>query len=151
MFEPFTREPTLLDATGDNIDKALQWIANASLGANTSPYESIKFAANLEPNAIFLLTDGEFSDYTAPYLRDFNKKRASKGKAKVVVHTIGFFSQKHQMVLERIAKDSGGTYRFVATRMAAKVKGNSNNAYSQPVEMPLSGGSASLPGERRNN
>lgn len=113
MFEPFNREPALLEANAENIDKARYWIANVALGANTSPCESVKFAASLEPDAMFLLTDGEFSDYTAPYLRDFNKKRVAKGKPKVAVHTIGLLSQKHQRVLERIAKDSGGSYKFV--------------------------------------
>lgn len=113
MFEPFNREPALLEATAENIDKACFWIANVALGANTSPCESVKFAAGLESDAIYLLTDGEFSDYTAPYLRDFNKKRVTQGKRKVAVHTIGLLSQKHQRVLERIAKDSGGTYKFV--------------------------------------
>jgi len=133
MFEPFGREPALLDATTENIEKARQWIANKSLGRDTSPCDSVKFAVNLEPDAVFLLTDGEFSDYTAPYLRDFNKKRVAKNKPKVVVHTIGFFSQKHQMVLERIAKDSGGTYQFVAGPKPVKPKRKSQNVIARPV------------------
>jgi hypothetical protein len=142
MFEPFGREPALLDATSDNIEKARQWIANKSLGRNTSPCDSMKFAASLEPDAIFLLTDGEFSDYTAPYMRDFNKKRVAKGKAKVVVHTIGFFSQKHQMVLERIAKDSGGTYQFVAGPKPVKERRKSQNVIAPPLGRPEVGGPA---------
>jgi hypothetical protein len=137
MFEPFGREPALLDATAENVEKARQWIANKSLGRDTSPCDAVKFAASLEPHAIFLLTDGEFSDYTAPYLRDFNKKRVAKGKPKVVVHTIGFFSQKHQMVLERIAKDSGGTYQFVAGPKPVKVKRKSQNVIARPIGPPV--------------
>jgi hypothetical protein len=142
MFEPFGREPKLLDATAQNIDKARYWIANVSLGPNTSPFESMKFGANLEPDTMFLLTDGEFGDYTAPYMRDFNKKRKAKGKKPVVVHTIGFFSQKHQLVLERIAKDSGGTYKFVEGPQPVKPKRKSSNVIApapgpaQPVFGP---------------
>jgi hypothetical protein len=139
MFEPFSREPALLDATSENIEKARHWIASKSLGNDTSPCESVKFAANLEPDAIFLLTDGEFTDYTAPFLRDFNKKRVAKGKPKVVVHTIGFFSQKHQLVLERIAKDSGGTYQFVAGPKPVKQKRKSQNVYARPLGPPVFG------------
>lgn len=144
MFEPFHREPALLDATSANVEKARQWIASKSLGANTSPCESMKFAANLEPDAIFLLTDGEFSDYTAPYLRDFNKKRVAAGKPKVVVHTIGFFSEKHQRVLERIAKDSGGTYQFVAGPKPVKEKRKSHNVYARPIGLPAFAGPAPI-------
>lgn len=140
MFEPFSREPVMLDATADNVEKVREWIASKSLGPNTSPYESMKFAAKLEPDAIFLLTDGEFSDYTAPYLRDFNKKRVAKGKPKIVVHTIGFFSQKHQMVLERIAKDSGGTYQFVEGPKPVKPKRKSQNVIAPPIGVPNFGG-----------
>jgi len=140
MFEPVSREPALLDATSENVEKARQWIANKSLGRNPSPCDSMKFAANLEPDAIFLLTDGEFSDYTAPYMRDFNKKRVAKGKPKVVVHTIGFFSQKHQMVLERIAKDSGGTYQFVGGPKPVKEKRKSQNVIARPIGLPVFGG-----------
>lgn len=140
MFEPFGREPQLLDATDENIEKARYWIANAALGLNTSPCDSMKFAASLEPDAIFLLTDGEFSDYTAPYLRDFNKQRAAQGKSKVAVHTIGLFSQKHQLVLERIAKDSGGTYKFIGGADSRMAKRKSQNVIARPVSAPVFGG-----------
>ena len=150
MFEPFAREPALLDATSENVERAQQWIASKSLGSNTSPCDSMKFAAKLEPDAIFLLTDGEFSDYTAPYLRDFNKKRAAKGKPKVVVHTIGFFSQKHQLVLERIAKDSGGTYRFVGgPAPPPRPKRKSHNVYARPIGLPVFGGPGIAAGPAR--
>lgn len=150
MFEPLAREPALLDATTENIEKTRQWIAGKSLGRNTSPCDSMKFAASLEPDAIFLLTDGEFSDYTAPYLRDFNKKRAAKGKPKVVVHTIGFFSSKHQMVLERIAKDSGGTYRFVGgPAPPPRPKRKSQNVIARPIGLPALGGAGIAAGPAR--
>jgi hypothetical protein len=140
MFEPASREPALLDATSENVERARLWIAEKSLGSNTSPCDSMKFAASLEPDAIFLLTDGEFSDYTAPYMRGFNRKRAANGKPKVVVHTIGFFSQKHQLVLERIAKDSGGTYRFVGgPAPPARPKRKSHNVYARPIGPPMFG------------
>jgi hypothetical protein len=143
MFEPLIHEPTLLDATSENVERARQWIAEKSLGSNTSPCNSMKFAASLEPDAIFLLTDGEFSDYTAPYMRGFNRKRVVEGKPKVVVHTIGFFSQKHQLVLERIAKDSGGTYRFVGgPAPPARPKRRSQNVYARPIGLPVFGGPA---------
>jgi len=124
MYEPDFVERSLVPATSENLDKTRQWLSIVPLGANTSPFESMKFAVSLEPDAVFLLTDGEFSDYTAPYLREFNRKRRSQQQRPVVVHTIGFFARKHQMVLERIARDSGGTYKFVEPRHIAARKGS---------------------------
>jgi hypothetical protein len=115
MCEPFFREPGLLPATSENLEKVRQWLNNVSLGANTSPLESMKYALAFEPDAIFLLTDGEFSDYTAPYVRDFSRRRKTQeGKRPIAVHTVGLMEKKHQQVLRRIARDSGGSYTFVA-------------------------------------
>lgn len=113
MFAPDALERSLLPANPENLDKTRMWLSLVSLGPNTSPFESVKYALTLEPDAIFLLTDGEFSDYTAPYLREFHRKRRAQQAKDLAVHTIGFYDKKHQAVLRRIAHDSGGVYRFV--------------------------------------
>jgi hypothetical protein len=93
----------------------------------------MKFGADFEPDAMFLLTDGEFDDYTAPYMRDLNKKRRAKHKPLIAVHTIGFYSEKHQMVLQRIAHDSGGTYKFVKEPHVPRPKRKSWNVVAPPL------------------
>ncbi len=130
MFAPSFHQEGLLPAIEENVEKAQLWLSSIILGPNTEPFESMKFAAAFEPDAIFFLTDGEFSDYTAPYMRDFNKKRKANDQKMVAVHTIGFFSNKGRVVLERIAKDSGGTYKFIAEPHVPKPKRRSWNVYA---------------------
>jgi hypothetical protein len=149
MFEPSRREPALLDATQQNIDRARFWISSITLGANTSPYESVKFGAEFTPDAMFLLTDGEFSDYTAPYLRGFNKDRLARAEKKIPVHTIGFYSEKDQLVLKRIAKDSGGKYKFIKEPHVPRPKRRSWNVVSPSPGTGFSGGPAFGPAPPR--
>jgi hypothetical protein len=145
MFAPEFKAPSLLPATSDNVNKTRLWLSTVLLGPNTSPFESMKHALTLEPDAIFLLTDGAFSDYTAPYLRDFHRKRRAKQDPGVVVHTIGFYDKRHQMVLERIARESGGIYRFVESPHSVKGKRRSHNVYAPPPGARISGASAPKP------
>jgi hypothetical protein len=145
MFAPEFQAPSLLPATEENVDQTRLWLSSVPLGPNTSPFESMKFALTLEPDAIFLLTDGAFSDYTAPYLRDFHRKRRTNQEPGVVVHTIGFYDKRHQMVLERIARESEGIYRFVESPHATRPKRRSQNVYAPPPGKPIVGPPVSKP------
>lgn len=122
MFAPASAEPELLDATPGNIERANQWMSLVPLGAHTSPFDSVRQALDLNPDAIFLLTDGEFRDQTAPYLRTHNREREKKGMKPIVVHTIGFFGEKRQLLLERIARDTGGIYRHIDHAEAERLR-----------------------------
>jgi hypothetical protein len=57
-----------------------------------------------------LLSDGEFSDPTAAYLRSNNRIRASDSTAatQIAVHTVCFYSQDGHRMLQRIADENGG-------------------------------------------
>jgi hypothetical protein len=107
----------LVPATEENIVKCAAWMEAHSLGNATSPYAAIRQALTFQPSALFLLTDGEFNDPTAHFLRQNNVRR-EKGKRlpEVAVHTIGFHTRKGQSLLRRIAKENGGDYQFIAGR-----------------------------------
>jgi len=116
-FEEFN-PPGLLAATEDNRLILKQFVSSIQLGFDTRPYMAMRMAMELKPDAIYLLSDGEFKDNTARYLKRNNKIRL-KDRLKmpaVVVHTIGFHSRAGQRILRRIAKDNGGTYKFVSGR-----------------------------------
>lgn len=108
--------PFCVPANPENITKLRQWLATYTLELGTKPYESIKHAVEMNPDAIYFLSDGQFRDPTESYLKKNNRIESdfsSKMEPKCVVHTIGFFSQDGQEILSRISKDNGGTYRFV--------------------------------------
>jgi len=97
----------LLPATTENLIRFRAWASSIRLGYNTSPALGVKFACTLKPDAIFLLSDGEFADTTAPWLRKNNDDE-------IPVHTIGFRTPLNgQKMLTRIAEENNGVFRRV--------------------------------------
>ena len=121
MFGADSREPGLVPATVENLQRFHRWLATVQLGFHTRPAGAVSTALTLEPDAIYLLSDGEFEDQTAALLRDKNLVRVKRQKVpQVIVHTIGFHSRHGQKVLERIAKENGGRYNFIANPKLAR-------------------------------
>ena len=111
-------EPDLVPATTQNIVAFVQWMNTIQLEFATNPYMATFFAINeLKPDAIFLLSDGEFTDRGATewFLLESNAvvDAAGKRQPRSVVHCIGFYSREGEITLKRIAAANGGTYRFV--------------------------------------
>lgn len=107
--------PEPVPATRDNVKRASKWIKGVETGTNTHPYEAVKLALAMRPDAIFLLTDGQFSDngQTEQYLLINNVLERPTKEPQVIVHTIGFWDLAGQEALQRIAQRNGGTYRYV--------------------------------------
>lgn len=100
----------LRQATKENIVLAADWIRSASLGWGTKPLQSVQLAHAQRPDTIFLLTDGEFGDRTAQFLREEN---AALGPDMTSVHTIAFHSREGIRLLRRIARENSGQFRYV--------------------------------------
>jgi len=85
-------------------------VANLNSGGGTqpSPAFGLAFAMRPPPEAIYFMTDGEFPDEVA------NDIAALNAEYKVPVHCIAFVSRSSEDLMRRIAKQSGGTYTFVA-------------------------------------
>ena len=114
MFDSRTPEPALLPATEENLERFRRWLATVELGPFTRPAASMQMALRLEPDAIYLLSDGVFNDPTAALLRANNRVRKDgRHVPRVIVHTIGFHTQEGQRVLQRIADENGGRYVFI--------------------------------------
>ena len=105
----------LLPATDANRTKLRRWMSSIALGSDTFPAGAMLRALQLKPDAVFLLSDGEFNDATARLLRARNHRRDENGdfQAIIPVHTIGFHSRVCQASLKPLAEENGGTYRFV--------------------------------------
>jgi hypothetical protein len=116
MFDADDPEPRTVPATSENIQRLRSWMPNVELEFKTNPFEAMQFAMSLRPDAIYLLSDGEFTDRgtTASWLKTENlvEDEIDGIKPIVTIHTIGFYS-KDNGTLKDIADTYGGTYRFV--------------------------------------
>jgi hypothetical protein len=117
-------EKDLVPANDENIESLIHWMNTIELGPDTNPYPAVTYALRkLEPDAIFLLSDGEFRDggRTEAFLKKENCLPTLPGP-KTIVHCVGFYSRVGEITLERIAKDNGGTYRFINSPPEAMIK-----------------------------
>lgn len=96
----------LLPATTANRQRAVSWINNQKPSSLTDPRRAVELALELKPDAIFLLTDGEFHPEVPALIRYLNKDG-------VVIHTIAFEGREGEAMLEAIARQNKGTYRYV--------------------------------------
>ena len=114
MFDSARPEPRMAPATALNLARLERWLHGFQPHDETLPLDAVRFAMSLHPDAIYLLTDGEIQDNTAEWLaKNIVRDDAyDGGSLRTVVHTIGFVSNSGQAVLQRIARDCGGTYKF---------------------------------------
>jgi len=98
----------LVVASERNKQLAFEFIDNIIPQGETDPSKALERAFDCTPEAICLLTDGEFDRA----IIDLVKRLNTRGK--VTVHTIGFLYRTGEDVLKKIAEQNGGNYRFVS-------------------------------------
>ena len=96
----------MVSATERNKQRVEQWIQLSVADGGTRPRDAIILALSLEPDAIFFLSDGEFDPDTLVAVREKNEKN-------VAIHTIGFENRQGEPLLEEMARQNRGSYRFV--------------------------------------
>ena len=69
---------------------------------------SLTNALQMAPDAIFLLTDGEFSE------GDISSRMRSMNPNRIPVNTVALVNRTAESVLKKVAKVTGGDYRYVA-------------------------------------
>ena len=118
LFSSGSIEPPIqrdwMRARRTTVQMFIQWLNQVDPGGATEPVPAFErvFALGDRPDVIFFLTDGEIPDAEAA--GDLIAKLNSGGR-RVVINTIAFGDVRSQKLLRRLARDSGGTYRFVAT------------------------------------
>ena len=86
----------------------LDWVDQVPSDGGTDPSAAIEIALGLKPSVVFLLTDGAFSpEPTFTVIKQRNRHRQSQ------IYTIAIGQRAAEQVLQRIAKENKGTYRFV--------------------------------------
>lgn len=101
-------ESELLPVTKKNMSKTITWVNRVSPIGNTNPVPALRIAMNLEPDGIFLLTDGEYPEPHAVV-----QVAGNQPTPKIPIHTLSFVNRVGEPVLKEIARVTNGTYRFV--------------------------------------
>ncbi len=112
MFDVIPQRGAFLNPTPVNVSNVLNWLVTFQLGGKTYPSSAVGIAMRLEPDAIFLLSDGEIADSTIQDLRFWNHKHDNKGHVKTVIpiHTVLLYSQIGFAALQTIANENSGTF-----------------------------------------
>ncbi|MBU6413337.1 MAG: VWA domain-containing protein [Planctomycetes bacterium] len=99
---------------------ARQNVTQLQSGGNTNPKPAfdIVFALRPKPEAIFFLTDGEFEPSVAEEVRLMNSEY------RIPINTICLETQESQALMQQIAKESGGTFKYVGSATAPGGGGN---------------------------
>jgi hypothetical protein len=110
-------EKRAVPATGANVNSLGRWVSSIELELQTNPYDCVEFALGLYPDAIYILTDGKFTDKgrTVRYLAKENlfEDPIDGIRPKTIIHTVGFYQRDGETTLKPLAAKHGGTYRFV--------------------------------------
>ena len=84
-------------------------IANATpVTGGTPVMPALEEAIRMNPDAVFLLTDGSFNE------GDISAATRSINSNSIPINTIAFVDRSMESVLKQVASDSGGDYRYVA-------------------------------------
>lgn len=98
----------LVKATPEHKNKYLEWADQVPSDGGTDPSKAMEIALGLQPSVVFLLTDGAFSpEPTFAVIERLNELR------RVRINTIAIGERAAEQVLQRIAKENKGAYRFV--------------------------------------
>jgi len=100
----------LLAATPQSIAWAEKWISTRGANGGTNPSLALKWAFELNPDTIWLLSDGQFVD-DAAIIGQLSRDNADKAAR---INTLAFHLRDGELTLRKIAQSHGGTYRFVA-------------------------------------
>ncbi len=99
----------LAKADRNGKQKLANWMHSVFPLGGTDPSSSLQIAVRMKPDAVFLLTDGQFGPPALQLLRQINPP----GKGQVSVNTIAFVTRAGEQLLKQIAQENRGDYRFV--------------------------------------
>jgi hypothetical protein len=107
---------TLIMGNPENKRKAYDFLDKMFVRGETDPIPALETVAKMQPELIYLLTDGDFSGPGNQAVVEYCAKQF--GATKTKINTIAFVNENDKdtdfmALLQKIAKDTGGVYRFV--------------------------------------
>lgn len=121
MFGPIENPGKLIEATGENVAKLRAWLYTIYPESGTDPRYALAESLQMRPDAIFLLSDGQFNTPNSPNpALGWNNSRTSvfdvvghKDAPRVQINTVAFEDAVAAQGMQRLAKESDGQFRFV--------------------------------------
>lgn len=109
---PLGGEVKWTDASDAAKRRSREQIEQLQAAGGTEPVPAFQaiFRMRPRPDAIYFMTDGEFSEVYREQIRMLN------GGFRIPIHCISFVSRAGELTMQGIAKDSGGTYTYVPGR-----------------------------------
>lgn len=98
----------LVSAIQAHKKKLFAFLDNIMPDGGTDPGPAMRLAFSAEPDLIYFLTDGQFDDKLLAQLDAWNKNRRTR------IFTIAFFGAGGADLLEQIAREHKGEFRFVS-------------------------------------
>src|SRR5262249_11807098 len=95
-----------IKATKVNKVHVRRWVSDFVVHGGTVPDESIRMALSMRPDAVFLLSDGDFAPSARQAALDANQNGA-------VIHTVAIGFRAGITQLKQIAEDHKGRFRYV--------------------------------------
>lgn len=128
----------LVPASEKNKELLREWLYSVELCLKTKGEDAMKAAITMQPDVIYILGDGAFTDKTERLL-------TARHNRKIVINTLGMqVNPRGQQQLTSIAKANQGTYRDVeaapgALRMAKQnpIKRNNTRGRVWGVTLPI--------------
>jgi len=96
----------LVKASVENWEALKRWLELFDGGGGTEPMSSILAALAMDPDVVYLLTDGQFESQIANQAKLANSNGTQ-------INTIAFMSDSGKAVLKEIAEQNDGNYLFV--------------------------------------
>ena len=110
----------LAPATPQNKEALRYWLDTVPLCLKTNGKQAIQAAFNLQPDVIFVLGDGAFTDKAADFF-------AARPQNRIPLHTLGMDVKPDAAEsFRRLAQANGGTYRDVTVSPGAAAMAKSN-------------------------
>lgn len=97
----------LVSAINAQKTSLFEFLSKVHPSGSTDPARAMRRALSLEPDLVYFLTDGEFDAALLPKLDQWNRDR------RVRIFTIAYFDVGGADLLERIAREHGGEFKFV--------------------------------------
>ncbi|MCE9631625.1 MAG: hypothetical protein K8S94_13035 [Planctomycetia bacterium] len=113
MFTPSGQRGRPVFADDDTKREVRRFVESVEPDGGTRHYEAVAAALKLAPDAIFLLTDADESDDLTE--DEFRQLSRSLGRARCMVVQFGGAEDRRSPCLARLAAESGGSYKVVAT------------------------------------
>jgi len=108
--EPIENLPQkLVNAIGAHKEQFFQFLDDIEPQGGTKPEKALQRAFSLEPDVLYLLSDGiNFNPALIAKVREWNKDRKSK------VFTIAYLDPTGRELLETLSREHGGDFKFVS-------------------------------------